>query len=71
MFATDKFDEEVEKVAGEILENHQETMSRMKRLYDDGFMTTFSEGLLLEKAADTEISGTQDNLDQFDKKKFQ
>lgn len=61
---------EVNKIAAEILDNSQEAIVAIKRLYDEGYLMTFKDGLQLEFDADIRLGDTSDNLDQFETKKF-
>ena len=61
---------EVNRIAGEILENSHAAIKAIKDLYNRGYETTLAEGLELELNADTQISGTSQNLDQFERKKY-
>ncbi len=70
-FASGTLTEEVDAIATEITANSHEAIVAIKKLYDQGYLTTFSEGLDLElNLKDTKIKGTEDNLQQFEKKKF-
>lgn len=54
----------------DIQANSQETIAAIKRLYNQGWATTLSEGLALEYNDQTELSDTKDNLSAFESKKF-
>ena len=69
-FPDDELASEVDRIAGEILENNHESMMAIKKLYDDGYLTTLEEGLQLEEQAFTRIGDTAENLAQFETKKF-
>ncbi len=62
--------EEVQKIAEEISANSHEAIVAIKKLYDDGYHTTLSEGLRLELETDTQLGDTTDNISQFESKKF-
>ena len=69
-FPDGELEDAVTQIANEIIENSQEAITAIKHLYDEGFKTTLREGLRLELEADTQLSDTGENLNQFEKKKF-
>lgn len=69
-FPAETFEEDVNNIAYEVIQNSHEAIIKIKRLYDEGYRTTFAEGLQIEFDADTEIGDTSENLSQFEQKKF-
>lgn len=70
-FAKDIFVAEVNTVVGDILQNSQEAIGAIKKLYNQGWATTLSEGLEIELAADPKLTETATMLSQFEEKKKQ
>lgn len=60
---------EVDKVIDDILANNMEAIGAIKQLYDDGYATTLKEGLQIEADADSHLSGTNEQLQKFQKNK--
>lgn len=64
-FKADELENEVNKIAGEILENSFEAISAIKKLYNEGYNTTLKEGLQMELDADPYLPGTDEYLAKF------
>ncbi len=69
-FSKDELEERVYEIALEIAGNSHEAIIAIKRLYNEGYLGTFREGLILEHDTDIQISSTADNIGQFEQKKF-
>ena len=69
-FSADNLEQEVQTIANEISANSFEAIIKIKRLYDDGWHTTLAEGLRIELETDTSLTATDDQIDQFESKKF-
>ena len=68
-FSKKEIDEQVSKICNQILGNSFEAISAIKKLYNEGYNTTLSEGIQIEKKAKLEMKNTGSLLAQFDKKK--
>lgn len=68
-FSSSEYEAEIEKIVNDILQNSQEAIGAIKRLYNDGWATTLTEGLAIELAADPKLSETATMLSQFEEKK--
>ena len=53
-----------------ITDNSFEAILAIKKLYNEGYATTLTEGLKLEEAADSRLTSTGDQIAQFEQKKF-
>jgi enoyl-CoA hydratase/carnithine racemase len=69
-FAESQLEAEVVKIANEVSENSFEAIVAIKKLYNGGFNTTLKEGLQMELDADTRLASTDDQIAQFQTKKF-
>ena len=68
-FPLDHLEEEVNKIAEDILHNSFEAIVAIKKLYDQGYHTTLGEGLKIELNADTRLMDTSENIQAFESKK--
>ena len=64
-FKTDDFENEVNKIANEILANNFEAIVKIKELYNKGYSTTLAQGLQLESDTETDLANTDENLATF------
>lgn len=69
-FKNEELETEVQKIIEEILTNSFEAIAAIKKLYNQGYATTLKEGLLIEYNADTNLQSTDENLSDFENKKF-
>lgn len=70
-FKNEELESEVQKIIDEILANSFEAIAAIKKLYNQGYETTLKEGLQIEYNADTNLQSTNENLSDFQNKKFQ
>lgn len=70
-FKEEELADEVNRIVEDIVGNSFEAIAAIKKLYNTGYDTTLKEGMSIEYNTDSRLSSTQDQLDQFEKKKFQ
>lgn len=67
--ALEELDTAVLELANDILQNSAQTITAMKKLYNDGMDTTLAEGLQIESNFKTEINDRAEFLREFEKNK--
>ncbi len=70
-FKNEELESEVQQIIEEILANSFEAIAAIKQLYNKGYETTLKEGLQIEYHADSNLQSTDQNLSDFQRKKFQ
>jgi len=66
-FEPNQLEEKVQNITQDILSNSYEAISKIKQLYNRGFQTTLEQGLVIEQQADSKLSNTAQNLQNFKK----
>ena len=69
-FKSEELGDRVMEIAHEMSENSFPAIVKIKRLYDDGWDTTLAEGMKIEYTTDTHLENTDDEIGQFESKKF-